>query len=517
MKSKFKAYSQGQLLLLPPNLEELIEPGHLARIINDFTSQLDYGTISKAFPGGGCPSYDPLMMLKVLLYAFCTKTFSSREIEKHLKQDVVYMWLSGMQRPDHNTINRFRSVYLATVLDEVFFQLVGIVKEKGYLNLNDLFVDGTKIEANAGRYTYVWRKNVERYKENVQKKIALLLEEINQINAKEDQKYGENPSEELTIGSQFSPEEIKEIAEKTSSSLKKKQTDKEQASLLNKKNRELEENRQKLSRYQAQQDILNGRNSYSKTDNDASFMRTKDNDLRPCFNPIISTNNQYIVNVTVSQNAADNVGFIEHVNKLLTWNDGLLKPENIVGDAGFGNEENYQYLIDQYIGNFLKYNNYDCEQTSHPSNVFRAENMEYNADQDYYLCPSGKKLKFKGERVRKTATGFNTKIKDYECEDCCGCILASKCKKATGNKTFSKSINLEAYKHLARENLNSKKGLLLHKQRGPDVETPFADIKHNMGIRKFRLRGKSKVKNEMLWIAMAHNLRKVAKKRKSAA
>jgi transposase len=517
MKTKFKSYSQRQLLLLPPNLEELIEPGHLARIINDFTGHLDYTTISRAFPGGGCPSYDPIMMIKVLLYAFCTKTFSSREIEKHLKQDVVYMWLSGMQRPDHNTVNRFRSVYLASVLDEVFFQLVWILKEKGYLNLNDLFVDGTKIEANAGRHTYVWRKNIERYKDTVQKKIALLLEEINQINAKEDKEFGENPSEELTIGNQFSPEEIKEMAEKASFSLKKKQTKKEQASILKKKSRELEENRQKLSQYQAQEDILKGRNSYSKTDNDASFMRTKDNDLRPCFNPIISTNNQYIINVTISQNSSDNVGFIEHLDTLLNWNEGILKPENIVGDAGFGNEENYKYLIDKSIGNYLKYNTFDYEQSSNPSNVFRPENMEYNADQDYYLCPSGRKLKFKGEKIRETATGFNSKTNEYECEDCSGCLLASKCKKATGNKTFSKSINLEDYKIQARENLNSPKGMLLQKQRGPDVETPFADIKHNMGIRKFKLRGKSKVHIEMLWIAMAHNFKKVAINHQKAA
>jgi transposase len=521
MNTKFKEYSQGQLLLLPPSIEELVAPGHMARVIDDFINQLDICNIKDAFPGGGCPAYNPVMMLKVLIYAYCSKAFSSRDIERNLKQDVVFMWLSGMQRPDHNTINRFRSFYLSKVLDEVFFQVVWMLKDQGYISLKDLFVDGTKIEANAGRYTYVWRKNTERYKESVKNRISLLLDEIDQINAKEDQELGNRPSKELTIGEQISPGEIKVRAEEASMALKKKIVstgDKRQAIILRKTSQELDENIERLKAYESQEDILNGRNSYSKTDNGATFMRTKEDTLRPCYNPIISTDNQFIVNVTISQNPADNVGFIEHVEKLLSWRDGSLKPENYVGDAGFGNEENYEYLLHNKIDNYLKYSTFGYEQTEdYHENIFLPGNMEYDPKNDCFICPAGKMITNTGESNRVTATGYVVQTKVYECEDCNGCPIASRCKNSCGNKRFTRSNNLEIYKMQTRENLNSEKGIKLRKQRSHDVETPFADIKHNMGVRKFRLRGKEKATTEMLWIALAHNIRKVSKIQKKAA
>jgi len=222
MSKKFKEYSQNQLLLIPPSLDELVPENHVARVIDSYVNDLDVSVLYSAFPGGGRPSYDPIMMLKVLIYAYCNKTFSSREIEKNLIQNVVYMWLSGMQQPDHNTINRFRSTYLNVVLDEVFFQVVWMLKEKGFINLNELFVDGTKMEANAGRNTYTWRKNVERYKEGVKEKIVLLLEEINNINKREDEKYGDAPDPALTIGKEIDENELKKAALEANESLKKK-------------------------------------------------------------------------------------------------------------------------------------------------------------------------------------------------------------------------------------------------------------------------------------------------------
>lgn len=132
---KFKVYNQGQGSLFPLNLLELIAHGHIARVINEFIDQLDSKLICHAFSGEGCPPYHPVMMLKVLTYGYCTKVFSSREIEKSLKQGVVFMWLSGMQRPGHNTINRFRTKYLDVVLEEVFFQVVWLLKEWGFISL----------------------------------------------------------------------------------------------------------------------------------------------------------------------------------------------------------------------------------------------------------------------------------------------------------------------------------------------------------------------------------------------
>lgn len=518
MSRKFKSYEQGQIQLLPPSLDELIEPGHLSRTINSLIDELDHTSVYESFPGGGTPSYHPVMMLKVLIYAYCTKTFSSREIERNIKQDVVYMWLAGMQRPNHNTINRFRSDYLSDILDEVFFQVVLILKDKGYIKLDNLFVDGTKLEANAGRYTYVWRKNTERYEAGVREKISLLLEEINQINAQEDLELGTQASEELTIGNTISSTELKNVANQLNESIKKKSKSKQTAKKLAKKSKALEQSAEKLEKYEKQKEKLKNRNSYSKTDEDATFMRTKDDALRPCYNPLISTNNQFILNVTLSQNAADNTGFKEHVNKLLEWKNGALKPDNYMGDSGFGNEENYEFLDEKEIGKYLKFNTFHYEQSKKfKENIFLPDNMLYDPKQDVYTCPNGCELKPVENSKRETATGYTVHTKIYECEDCSGCEFASKCHKGDGNRKFSKSIKLEDYKIAVRENLNSELGLKLRRQRGPDVETPFGNIKQNMGIRRFRLRGLKKASTEMLWIAFAHNFIKLSKISKKAS
>lgn len=511
---QFKDYSQGQMQLLPSSIEELVPEGHLSRVINTIIDNLDKDALYRAFPGGGSPPYNPIMMLKVIIYSYCTKTFSSREIERNLKQDIVYMWLSGMQRPDHNTVNRFRSFYLSDVLDEVFFQVVWMLHEKGYIKLKDLFVDGTKLEADAGRYTYVWRKNVERHKQNVKEKIKLLLEDIETLNKSEDQLYGNNPLSELVIADNFTSQEVKKAAQSVNKALKNKRDQK----AYKKKVHELEKATEKLNNYENQQKILKGRNSYSKTDKDATFMRMKDDRLRPGYNPIISTNNQYIVNVTVSQNTADNVGFKEHVEKLLSWNNGKLKPENYIGDAGFGNEENYEFLADDVIGNYLKFNTFHYEQTKgFINNPYLKENMLYDKTTDVFTCPAGRKLQYEEDAERITATGYKTKVKVYECESCAGCKLADECKKGKDNRRFTVSETLEKHKELARNNLNSKKGIELRRKRSVDVETPFADIKLNMGYNRFRLRGHRKVKNEMLLLSLAHNMRKVAKTKEKAA
>lgn len=511
---QFKDYSQGQLQLLPPSLDELVPEGHLSRVINSFIDCLDKEVLYQSFPGGGSPPYHPLMMLKVLIYSYCTRTFSSREIERNLKQDVIYMWLAGLQRPDHNTVNRFRSFYLSDVLDEVFFQVVWMLHERGYIELKDLFVDGTKMEADAGRYTHIWRKNVERYKQGVKEKIKLILEEIEALNKEEDQQYGDNPLSELTIAKDFSSEEVRQAVESVNKVLKEKG----EARVYKKKVNEIKKATEKLSKYEGQQEKLGDRNSYSKTDQDATFMRMKDDRLRAGYNTIISTNNQFIVNVTVSQNAADNVGFKEHVDKLLSWGDGKLKPANYMGDAGFGNEENYEYLAKEEIAAYLKFNTFHYEKSlAFKNNPYLKENLLYDQVTDTYTCPAGRKLLYIGETERIMATGYRVSLKEYECESCIGCQFVKSCKKGKGNRRLQHSVKLEKYKNIVRDNLNSEKGMELRRRRGVDVETPFADIKLNMGFNRFKIRGQRKVINEMVLISLAHNMRKVAKKQDKAA
>jgi transposase len=143
-------------------LEELIDPNHPVRVVNQVVDNLNLDSILDKYDGGGCPAYHPRLMLKVLVYGYVTNRYSSRKIEEALQQNIHFMWLSGMSYPDHNTINRFRSDRLKGVLREVFSQVVHLLIDHGHITLKEAFLDGTKIEANANRYTFVWGKAIRK-------------------------------------------------------------------------------------------------------------------------------------------------------------------------------------------------------------------------------------------------------------------------------------------------------------------------------------------------------------------
>src|SRR5690606_1535122 len=191
----FKDYQQHQIQLLPPSLEELIGPHHLVRVVNGFVDRIDFKVLEQAYKGGGASSYHPRMMLKVLVYAYCTKLYSCRKIDQALKENIHFMWLSGRQYPDFRTINNFRSGTLKPIIEEIFSSLLDLLIEEGYVKLENYFVDGTKLQADANRYTAVWAKNTKRYKENLQAKVKELLAQIDEQNRIEDEQYGESQNE----------------------------------------------------------------------------------------------------------------------------------------------------------------------------------------------------------------------------------------------------------------------------------------------------------------------------------
>lgn len=120
----FKPYHQDQSYLLPPSLEEMIEKSHPVRVINSVIEKIDIKPLEKQYKGGGASSYSPRMLLKVLVYSYLRNIYSSRKIEEMTKENIHMMWLSGMSRPDHHTMNRFRSERLKEVLREIFSQVV---------------------------------------------------------------------------------------------------------------------------------------------------------------------------------------------------------------------------------------------------------------------------------------------------------------------------------------------------------------------------------------------------------
>ena len=505
---KYKDSHQHQMHLLPPSLEDFIDSKHLVRIIDQFVSSLSSKLWDKMFTGGGAPSYHPEVMLKLILYAYSLKIYSCRQIAKAIRQDVTFMWLSGMQRPNFNTINRFRSDYFRDFLEDVFTELLDFLHELGYISYTDFFVDGSKLEANAGRYTYVWRKNTERYQSAVKERIKKLFQEIDQINQEEDEKYGDSDLAERGEDVEITSEEIRNSARKLSDRLSKV-FDKKKKRKLTSIARRLEKESDKFSKYEDQQDHLDGRNSYSKTDPDATFMRLKDNRLRPAYNIQISTENQFVTNYSVSQNASDTVTFPDHIEKI-TERGVAYMPKNYMGDSAYGSEENYQLLERHEIQSYLKYNTYHVEKNKHrKKNPFHRDKFSYNSEEDYYLCPAGKKLIYKETIHKKTATEYLSHVRVYECEGCFSCPYKTQCTTSKNNRQIRYNPQLETYREQARFNLDSEYGLTLRKRRGIEVETFFGDLRQNCRFNRFHLRGLSKTEHELGLIAISHNLRKL--------
>lgn len=502
----FKAYQQHQAMLLPPSLEELIAPGHPVRIVNQVLDKIDIDPLLKKYKGGGSSSFHPRMLLKVLVYSYINNTYSSRKIEAALKENIHYMWLSGMNTPDHNTINRFRSDRLKDVLRQVFTQVVQLLSEQGVLNIKELYTDGTKIEASANRYTFVWGNAIKTSKERIKKQLDELWQYAVKVAA------AELPDTDPTSFNKIDADKVEQTIEQINEALKGKPVSKQIKQKLNYAKNNWPSN---LKKYAEQEKILGERNSYSKTDTDASFMRMKEDHMRngqlkPAYNFQISTNNQYIVNYSLHQTTADTTTLQEHTE--LYKQQYRQVPAVITADAGYGSEENYQYLSSNNIENYVKYNYFDKDQSSSTDKKypFKPDTLYYNSEQDYYICPMGQHMQNISTHQAKTKTGFTQTISRYQAANCNGCPLKGACHKSKHNRIIEVNHTLNKYKQQVRENLNSEQGIYHRKKRPCDVEPVFANIKNNHHFKRFMLRGKPKVEIEAGLLALAHNLRKKA-------
>lgn len=504
----FKAYQQHQAMLLPPSLDELISKDHPVRVVNEVLDKIDIDPLLKKYKGGGCSSFHPRMLLKVLVYAYINNTYSSRKIEAALKENIHFMWLSGMNTPDHNTINRFRSDRLKEVLRQVFTQVVIMLNQQGLLNIKELYTDGTKIEANANRYTFVWGNAIKTSKERMIKQLEELWQYAQNIAA------AELPDTDPTGFKKIDAAQVEQTIQQLNEVLKDK------PDVSNKVKQKLNYAKKNwpssLNKYEQQEKILNGRNSYSKTDPDASFMRMKEDhmlngQLKPGYNLQVSSNNQYIVNYSLHQTTADTTTLQEHTE--LYKQHYNTAPQIITADAGYGSEENYQYLAQNNIENYVKYNYFDKEQSGKADKKypFKSDTLFYHEQKDCYICPMGQSMQNIGAYQSKTKTGFTQLITKYQAANCNGCPLRGACHKSKGNRIIEVNHTLIKYKQEVKQNLNSETGIYHRKKRCADVEPVFANIKNNHGYKRFQLRGKVKVEIETGLLALAHNLRKKAR------
>jgi transposase len=512
-------------VILPLDLEIKLQENDIAYAVNNLVENIPEEAFAIFTRETGCPAYHPRMMMKIILCAYTQSVFSGRKIEGLLQDSVRMMWLAQGYEPSYRTINRFRvHPEVKELLRQCFVQFRCQLVQEKLIDEEAIFIDGTKIEANANKFTFVWRKSIEKYSTNLVEKSNQLYEELLEkeiIPEIERESPDELTTEELAKVVEKLEEKVEEYDQKIESSedvseRKLLRSERKTPKQYCKQFKDYVERKQK---YQNDMKIFGERNSYSKTDHDATFMRMKDDymkngQLKAGYNVQLATEGQYALAYDVFPNPTDTrtfIPFLDHIE-----NHFFELPKFLVADASYGSEQNYEDVLENRKRTpLITYNMYRKEKKKkEKNNPLNVANWEYNKEDDTFICPNGKYLTFRYRSNRTDRDGFTREFKVYECEDCSDCPFRSQCTKAKegNNRKIHYNEKWEQQKETIRQQLSKEKTGEIYGKRKIDVEPVFGFLKANLCFTRMSVRGKEKVKNELGFAFMAVNLRKYTAK-----
>jgi transposase len=506
-------------LKFPLNIDYMIPDSDSVRLLSQFVEEMDLTDLYSTYSRIRENQATPRQMLKVSLYSYMNNNFSSRLMEQSCRRDVNFMYLlEGSPVPDHATFARFRSIHFAPCSERIMAEMTNFLHDMGEISGDAIFIDGTKIEACANKYTFVWKKAITKSLEKLLIKLADFVAECEEL-------YGIK----LVYQQQVKMKHIKKLRKKLYA-LKQEGNIEfvhgcgKRKTPLQRSVEKLEEHLNKLKEYTQKIHICGERNSFSKTDNDATFMRMKEDamgngQLKAGYNLQHGVDSEYIVWLTVGDQPTDTTTLIPFLQSL---RENLkFKYQKIVADAGYESEENYVYIQGNEQLSFIKPANYEISKTrKYKNDISRIENMEYNEVCDFYICKNNKKLTVSKTVKRKSKTNYESEKTIYTCEDCSNCPYKSKCIKGNNCKTpleeRVKSLETsKLFSKLRKEDLErivSEEGCKLRMNRSIQAEGSFGEIKQDMGFRRFLCKGKKNVLAESILLAMAHNINKLHNK-----
>lgn len=510
-KNLHKNYSRNSghiQLCLPISTEFLIPADDSVRLLGQILEELDYSKLYSAYsPQGRNPAVSPKNLFKAMVYGAMEGITESRKLELACRRDVNFMWLlDGEPAPDHNTIARFRTHRLANCIEDLFGQLIEKLHAFGEIAFENVFIHGTKIEACANKYSFVWKKATVKNEAKLLVKISKFLADKT---LPEDTDSLPDPKR-LHVFLQVLQKQAEDIGIQFVHGTGKRKTqlqrDIETADAL----------LTQWEKYQKYNSLFGGRNSFSKTDTDATFMHMKEDHMRnaqlkPGYNVQIGVEGEYIIHADISSERSDQLTLIPFL-KSMEKAYGRKVP-NIVADAGYESEENYQYLKDNGQTAYIKPSNHESmKKRGFKNQIGKRENMIYHEMEDTYTCAADRTLNAIGVSHRKSKSGYISKITTYECESCADCELKPCCTKAAGNKKMEVSKAFVALRAESQANITSAQGILLRINRSIQVEGAFGVLKENHGFRRFLLRGKKNVRTEFLLMCLGYNINKLHNK-----
>ena len=193
MSKTYLPYDPDQQLLLPAALQEWLPPDHLAYFISDVVDQLDLAEITERYEqeSRGGPPYHPRMMVKVLLYSYCSGVASSRRMAQRLHEDIAFRVLAANNTPDFRTISDFRKDYLGA-LSGLFLQVLALCQQSGLVKLGHVALDGTKVRANASKHQAMSYGRMKEKEAQLQGEVDELLRRAQEVDEEEDRRYGKD-------------------------------------------------------------------------------------------------------------------------------------------------------------------------------------------------------------------------------------------------------------------------------------------------------------------------------------
>lgn len=493
-------------VVLPFELTAYIPEGDFVFKVAEICESLDYTELFNTYLRAW-RKVNPITLFEIMVFGYMEHLYSGRDIAKACKTDIRFMWLlNGEPAPSHATVSRFQDERLSEVMEYLFYQFVEKLYEMGEVKFKNLFVDGTKIEAYANKYTFVWKKTIEKNLKKLSQKIETFLPIMS-----ERYGFGEFVTIEECYESLLRRAQWIELAFASGKGKRKTQ--------LQRDIETIKEYIDKKKEYFSHLGKCGNRNSYSKTDIDATFMHMKEDymrngQLKPGYNIQIGVESEYIVGVGAFSNRSDVGTLIPFLNRIKSHTKR--KFEQIIADAGYESSENYLYLEENRQKCFIKPQNYEIsKKRAYKTNPYSVENMEYNARKDEYICPDGRKLKFRRESTKTTENGYTVSTRYYSNDRCGRCSNRDKCHKSkAGYRTVSVNQVLNEYRPGVLEALTGEEGTLLRMNRSIQVEGVFGVLKEDYGFRRFLTRGKKNIETQFFLLAFALNIEKLCNRTK---
>ena len=522
--------------------------------------EMDFTGLLAQYSNKGRNGFNPIMKYAVLTYANMRGIRAVDRIVELCERDLAFIWLTQGEKPQRDAFYDFINNKLTgEILDDLNYQFLRRLKKEGLITLEALYIDGTKIEANANRYTFVWRGTVNYHLAGLLDTIDALYARYNELLNRNGygKKYGlgnmqmfiiegmdkvrdiieKNRQRKLTKHKKLSNNTVIEIDNCSPLEMLKLQTNlveiangeeipfvyekKQKKSELQLLYEELEECGKRLMKYKEAFEIMGkDRNSYSKTDLEATFMRMKDDhmmngQLKAAYNVQIAVENYFIIHSYVSNDRTDYNTLIPVVKKHILAFEEKLK--EVTADSGYCSEKNLLFLKENNIESYIKLQEHEQRKTrAYKENMGKHYNMtvQIYEDEHYYVCHDGRELRYI-RTEEKEMDGYTQKLEVYGCADCSNCEHKAKClykynpeKDADKNKVMKINERWEELKEKSHANIQSEKGILNRQIRSIQTEGHFGDIKENDDFRRFNHRSADKVYKEFMLYAIGRNINK---------